>query len=193
MNAAMLMLVASTMAAPQPAANASSVSPNFGIGHQVTFVSDDVPSLDQARPPGSSASPTHQMHGKQVMVIAQAGIQFCCSTTGFMVGVGAAFMPIADNDKVEINADGNFQHFGGNGFNISVNGQYDMHMSNSKMTPFFGGGLDIAHFPGSTNAGLQLLGGIQAEMSSGRAVRAQIRFAFVASVTVTELLFGFAF
>ena len=193
MNAAMLMLVASTMATPQPA-NDASLSPQLNLAQHVTFVTENVADeIDQQRPPGSASSPTHQMAGKQIMVIAQAGVTFCCSTTGFIAGVGAGFMPMHDNDKIEIDVDGNFIHFGGNGIYISFNGQYDIHLNNSKMVPFLGGGLGIAHAGGGTNTGLQIYGGIQASMSSGRAVRASIRFLFAGGATTTIIVGGFAF
>jgi len=193
MNAAMLMLVASTMATPQPA-NDTNAIPHFSTGRNVTFISENVADdVDQQRPPGSSASPTHQMGGKQVMIIAQAGVTFCCSTTGFIAGAGVNFMPMKDNDKIEIDVDGNFIHFGGNGIYVSFNGQYDVHLNNSKMIPFLGGGLGIAHFGGGTNTGLQIYGGIQAAMSSGRAVRVSIRFLFAGGATTTVILGGFAF
>src|ERR1022692_1912427 len=196
MNAAMLMLVASTMAAPQPATNDLSVSPSFSMGHHATFATEAVPDdvdVDQTRPPGSPSSPTHQAGGKTLMIIAQGGIAFCCSTTGFVAGVGVGLMPIHDNDKIEIDADFNFIHFGGNGVYISFNGQYDIRLNNSNMIPFAGGGLGIAHAGGGTNTGLQIYGGIQVAMSSGRAVRVSIRFLFAGGATQTLIMGGFAF
>jgi hypothetical protein len=195
MNAAMLMLVASTMTAPQPATTSElSASPSFTVGHNVTFVSEASDILLQAKPaPAAKPSPTHQAAGKTVTVFIQGGVLFCCSSAGFTLGAGAAFVPMRDHQQFEINADVMYFHiYGTNGWDLSFNGQYNFKMANSKMTPFADGGLVIASFNYGTNAALQIGGGIQAAMSSGRAFRVQIRFAFLPS-TVTEILFGFAF
>jgi hypothetical protein len=186
MNAAMLLLVAGTMATPQPATTNATASPSFGIGRNVTF--------DQSgRPPGAPQSPTHQAGGKSVMVVAQGSIVFCCDTTGFTLGVGVGFIPMSGYRKFEIGADINFIHFGGNGVYVSFNGQYDFRLAHSKVVPFLGGGLGIAHQGNGTNAGLQLLGGIQTTLHSGRAIRFSLRLLFAGGRTTTFVMGGFAF
>jgi len=191
MNPALLLFVAATMA---PASAATTVN-GFSIAPHATFVTKSVADeLDQQRPPGTAASPTHQVAGKQMMIMVQGGLVTCCGSTGFDVGVGAAFMPLKDNDKFEINGDFNFGRlFSTNLIYISFNGQYDFHLNNSKAVPFAGGGIGIAHTSGATNTAFQLLFGAQFEMSSGRAVRAQVRFLFTSGASTTLILGGFAF
>ena len=189
MNAAMLMLVASTMTAPQPAAtNDLSVSPSLTIGRNVTFVSTDSNLFQAAKP-----SPTHQMAGKTVTFFIQGGVLFCCDHAGFTLGGELAFVPMKDHQQFEVNADVNYMHIAGtNGWNLSFNGQYNFIMQNSKMKPFAGAGLIIASFNYGTNVAFQINGGIEAAMASGRAIRIQIKFAFT-DATTTIILFGFAF
>jgi hypothetical protein len=161
----------------------------------VTFVSEE-PSLFQAAKPAAPAqkpSPTHQVGGKTVRVFIEGGAIFCCSYAGFTLGASAAIVPMKDHPQFEVNADVHYLHIAGtNGWDISFNGQYNFKMQNSKMTPFADGGLIIASFNYGTNAALQIGGGIEAAFASGRAFRAQVRFAFLPGTT-TELLFGFAF
>jgi hypothetical protein len=95
--------------------------------------------------------------------------------------------------KFEIGADINYIHFGGNGVYVSFNGQYDFRLAHSKVVPFLGGGLGIAHQGNGTNAGLQLLGGIQTTLKSGRAIRFSLRFLFAGDRTTTFVMGGFAF
>jgi hypothetical protein len=195
MNAAMLMLVASTMTAPQPATTSElSASPSFTVGHNVTFVSE-ASDIQAAKPaaPAQKPSPTHQMAGKSVSIFIQGGILFASSSTGFTIGAGAAFVPMKDHQQFEINADVMYFHiYSTNGWDLSFNGQYNFKMQNSKMTPFVDGGLIIASFNYGTNPALQIGGGIEAAMSSGRAFRVQIRVGFLPA-TATQILFGFAF
>ena len=195
MNAAMLMLVASTIAAPQPATNDLSASPSLSMGHSVTFVTDEPDVFQGTKPatPAGKPSPTHQAAGKSVTIMAQGGILFCCSYTGFAIGVGAAFTPMQTHDQFEINADFNFHRIASaNGWDISFNGAYLFHLNNSKVKPFAGGGLVISHLNYNTNAAFQILGGVQTALASGRDLRFQIRFGFFSS-TVTLLLIGIAF
>jgi hypothetical protein len=165
------------------------------MGHKVTFGSEASDIFLQAKPaaPAAKPSPTHQMAGKTVRVFIEGGAIFCCSYAGFTLGASAAITPMKDHPQFEVNADVHYLHIAGtNGWDISFNGQYNFKMQNSKMTPFADGGLLIASFNYGTNVALQIGGGIEAAMSSGRAFRAQVRFAFLPGTT-TELLFGFAF
>lgn len=198
MNVAMLLLVAGTMATPQPTTTSATPSTGFGIGRNVSFVArnaQDMPETDDqsGRPPGAPNSPTHQAGGKTVMVIAQAGVLFCCDTTGFTLGVGVGFIPMRGYRKFEIDADINYIHFGGNGVYVSFSGQYDFRLSHSKVVPYLGGGLGIAHQGAGTNAGLELLGGIQTTLESGRAIRFALRFLFAGGHTTTFIMAGIAF
>src|SRR5579871_5490509 len=142
----------------------------------VTFLAPD-----QARP-GTSNTPTHTMGGKQVVVMVQGGLITCCSNTGFLIGAGASVKPMPDNDKFEVGGDVNFGRIGGsNSIYVSLHGQYDIHLQNSKAVPFVGGGIGIVHFGGqsvtvngvtvsgggATNTNLELLGGVDFETGGG--------------------------
>ena len=158
---------------------------SFAMPTDVTF-DDDA----QAKP-----SPTHQMGGKQVSLTIQGGFAHCCGFNGFVVGVGASFLPIKGNENFGIIVDGNFTHInsgGGNGVYISANGVYNFKMQNSKAKPFAGAGLSIFHFFGTTDTNLQILGGVGWELASGREVNGQVRFILDTS-TITVFLVGFAF
>jgi hypothetical protein len=113
------------------------------------------------------------------------------------VGAGAAFKPMADNDKFEVGGDANFGRIGGaNDIYISVNGQYDMHLQQSKAVPFVGAGIGIYHLSsggyGTTNTAFQILGGIDWQTGGGKALRAQVRFLFT-TLTTTVVMIGYAF
>jgi hypothetical protein len=206
MNAAMLMLVASTMTAPAPV-EATPATPVLSMGHHVTFVTEPMPAgLDDAMTeaielqakPGGTASQTHTIAGKQMLVFGQAGVIFCCSSTGFMAGAMFAFTPMEQHPQLEINVEGNYVHIaGGNGFQIAVNGQWDFKLEGKSFVPYAGLGLGIGHFnvggAGGTNAGLQLAFGIQKDLESGRAIRLALRFLFIGGGTVTGITAGFAF
>jgi len=189
MNAAMLVLVATTMTAPSAPSSQAAFVP-ARIGQDVTFVADDA-AADQQKAAGS---PTHQVAGKSMMIMVRGGLVTGFRHTGFDIGAGVGFMPIKNNDKFEVSGDFGFGRAGGvNGFTISFLGQYNIHLTSSKTMPFLGGGLGIGHAVGATNAGFELLGGAQFEMSSGRAIRAELRFLFAGGGTTTYILGGIAF
>jgi hypothetical protein len=198
MNAAMLMLVASTMTAPQPAAtNDVSASPSFTIGHGVSFVSA-TPAIFQGAakpaPPAQKASPTHQMAGKTVTVFVQGGVLFVAGYTGFTVGAGVGFIPMKDHEQFEVNADFNYIHVAStNGWYLTFNGQYNFILANHKsIKPFAGAGLAVGSFNYSGHVALNVFGGVQSALASGRAIRIQIRWVLTSAVT-TSILFGIAF
>ena len=183
-----------TGAATATAVTATEVSLNasqFALpADDVSFIADA--NADQGRTPGVGA-PTHTMGGKQVMVMVQGGL-FHYSTNGFLLGAGVAFKPMKDNNKFEVSGDFNYARNNGfNGVYIAIDGQYDIHLQQSKAVPFLGGGVGIAHFSGFTHGDPEILGGVDFETSGGQAIRAQVRFLFLPGYTATALLIGFAF
>jgi outer membrane protein W len=102
-------------------------------------------------------------------------------------------MPMKTHEQFEVNADFMYAHIANtNGWDLSFNGQYNFKLQNSKIKPFGGAGLAIVSFNYDTGVAFQVFGGIGAEMSSGRAIRVQIRW-ILRDFTVTEILFGIAF
>jgi hypothetical protein len=165
---------------------------SFNLPSGLTFDTSD-----QAKPqtPTKSASPTHQMGGKQVSLTVQGGFDTCCGFKGFILGVGASFLPMKDNQNISVLVDGNYSHInngGGNGVYISANGVYNVTLQNSKAKPFFGAGLSIFHIFSQTDTNFQILGGVGWNLASGRSVNGQVRFIFDTD-TITMFLFGFAF
>ena len=167
-------------------------SANFALPADVSF------DAQAPRAGGATAPPAHQMGGKQVTLVVQGGL-ISDFDTGVVVGVGGSFLPMKDNDKIEIIADANFVHFGGaSGVYISGNGAYDVHLQNSKAVPFLGAGIGIVHASengfSNTNTNLQLLGGVKFETKSGRALEGQVRFVLGSNGDgATLVLVGFAF
>ena len=165
----------------------------FPMPADVSFLAD----AQTQRPGVGSATPMHQMGDKQVMIMLQGGIQSCCGSTGFLVGVGASIKPMKDNNKVEIAADVNYGRSGGaNDLYISFNGLYDFHMQDSTAVPFAGAGIGIYHASangfGATETDLQILGGVDFKTAGNRDIRAQLRFVFTTETT-TVLMVGYAF
>ena len=195
MNAAMLMLVASTFNAPQPATtNELSSHSNFTMGHKVTFVSTSPALFQGATKSAQKASPTHQAAGKTITVFIDGGVNFAGGNTGFQIGVGAGFIPMKDHKQFEVNADFNFVHIANtNGWYISFNGQYNFILkSHEHIKPFGGAGIAFGSFNYGGFAALNLFGGIESALSSGRAIRIQVRWTFT-DATLTQIIFGIAF
>jgi len=184
-------LSGATTATAVTATQVSFDASQYALPADLSFVADA--NADQGQRPGVGA-PMHQVGSKQAMFMVQGGLLFCCSNTGFDVGVGASIKPMKDNDKFEVGGDVNFGRlYAVNALYISVSGQYDMHMQNSKAVPFVGGGLGVTHVTGATNTNPELLAGVDWETGGGKALRAQVRFIFTPGSTTTALLIGMAF
>jgi len=198
MNPAMLMLVATTFAAPAPVptpAPTTVAASSLKLMSHTTFVSPDA--AIQAKQRGSVA-------GKAVFIDIQAGVAFNFGT-GFFVGVGASFTP-GSNDHISIMGDFNFGRVGGvNGYYISFNGLYNLKPTSSGMVPFIGGGLYIIHFgvtvniPGfgsfsasGTATGLQLIAGVKLKADTDHPIKLSIRIA-MGNGTPIIFLFGYGF
>lgn len=182
---------AAVTASTTPAVDSSSAS-SIDLMKHVSFATDDQT---------QRGTPTHQMGGKQVLIMVQGGYEHASGENGFFGGIGANFKPVKDNDMFEVGADFNIGHASGGGegatlIYISFNGQYDIHMKDSKTVPFVGAGVGIVRLSSSgfsnTETKFQILGGVAFAMQSGREVRAQVRFIFT-EATTTILMVGFAF
>ena len=181
---------ATTAVAAVTATQVSLDASQFALPANLSFIADA--NADQGPRPGVGA-PTHTMGGKQVMVMVQGGL-FHNFNTGFTLGAGVAFKPMKDNNKFEVGGDFNYARYSGlNGVYVAINGQYDIHLQQSKAVPFLGGGIGIAHFSGGTNTDPEILGGVDFETSGGQSIRAQVRFFFTPVYTTTIVLVGFAF
>lgn len=178
------------------ATTATAAQASFSTGVLAKALPADVSFLadaDQQRA-GAASAPQHQVGDKQAIFMVQGGLLFCCSNTGFVVGGGASVKPMKDNDKFEVGGDFNFARiYSSNGLYVSINGQYDIHLQDSKLLPFVGGGLGITHGSGFTDTNLQILGGVDFETGGGKALRAQVRFLFTPGAMTTILMIGYAF
>ena len=199
MNAAMLMLVASTFAAPQAPSNTLGATPSTRLMSHTTFVTDSHVSLAQTTSGGAKAK--GKIAGKDFSLALQAGVTFNAGT-GFLVGVGASMQP-GGNEHVEILGDFNFGRVSGATiFYVSFNGIYDLSKMDNGMTPFVGGGLGIYHFGNAcggfgftcsaTATGLQVIGGLQLSGNSEHPMRISIRIVLVGGTPIV-FLFGYSF
>ena len=199
MNAAMLMLVASTFSAPSTPATAASLGagPAPVIGRHVTFVSDA--SLPVAQTAAAGAKAKGSVGGKPVTLAVQGGI-FVNVGTGFFVGLGMSLQP-GHSEKVEFLGDFSIGHGSNLGvgysvWNISFNGIYDLQKSSGGLMPFIGGGLSIVHGSvngfGATNTGVQLIGGVQLNSSGEHVIRVSVRIVFTAGTPIVFLV-GYSF
>jgi hypothetical protein len=198
MNAAMLMLVASTFAAPQAPSNTLGATPGTRLMSHTTFVQDAKLLLSQTTAGGAKAKGT--VAGKAFSLAVQGGLTFNAGT-GFLVGVGMSLQP-GGNEHVEVMGDFNFGRVSGsNLFYISFNGLYDLNKTSSGMTPFVGGGLSIYHFSvncggfagcSGTSTSFQLIGGIQLAGNSEHVMRLSVRFLLNGGNPIV-LMFGYSF
>jgi len=198
MNAAMLMLVATTFTTPAPApapAPNPVVTQSLKLGSHTTFVSPDA--AIQAKQRGS-------VGGKAVFIDIQGGIAFNFGT-GFFVGVGASFTP-GSNDKISIMGDFNFGRVGGvNGYYISFNGLFNLKPTSSGMVPFVGAGIYIIHFgvtvdlgefghfsASGTATGLQIIAGIKMKADTAHPIKLSVRLG-LGNGTPIIIIFGYGF
>jgi hypothetical protein len=141
-----------------------------------------------------AAPRTHTMGDRQIFVRVEGGLVFCCSNTGFLVGVGVSGQPKSVKN-LEIAGDFGFGRFGGANFlYFAGDGLYDFHMKGHEAMPYAGAGIGIAHTTGfgGTSTGFQILGGIQLPVTGPHVARVEVRFLFVAS-TITLLLGSYSF
>jgi hypothetical protein len=148
---------------------------------------DDLSFDEQAAPK------THTMMGdRQVFVRLEGGLVFCCSNTGFLVGVGVSAMPKSVKNLEIAGSFGIGRFAGFNFFSFSGDGLYDFHLNGHEAMPFAGAGLGIRHAAGSTNAAFELAGGVQMPIQGPHVVRFEVKFLFTA-LTTTILLVSYSF
>ncbi len=179
MNAAMLMLVATTLATPTPApATPTVVAQSLKLMSHTTFVSPSA--AIQSKQRGSVA-------GKSVFVDIQGGLIVNIGT-GFFAGAGASITP-GKNDRISILADFNFARANStNGYYISFNGVYNLKPTSSGNVPFVGAGISIIHFgvtvniPGfgsfsasGTSTNLPVLAGIKLKSDTAHPLKVFVR------------------
>jgi opacity protein-like surface antigen len=175
--------------APGPAAPAFQINASFLPDQTPPAAGDAISFDDQAR----GATPTtHSMGDRQVFVRVEGGLVFCCSNTGFVVGVSVSAQPKSVNN-LEIAGGVGFGRFAGFTFlSIGVDGLYDFHMAGHDAMPFAGGGLGITHFAAGTNTSFELVGGVQLPVNGPHVVRVEVKFLFT-TLTTTLLLANYSF
>jgi hypothetical protein len=187
----MLALAAAPAAAQIQDDAAAPAAPVFQIN--ASFLPDapatptnDVSFDDQASPK------THSMGDRQVFVRVDGGLVFCCSNTGFVVGISVSGQPKSVKN-LEIEGGVGFGRFAGfNLLTISGAGLYDFHMQGHEAMPFAGAGLGITHFAHGTNSAFELIGGVQLPVSGPHVVRFEVKFLFT-TLTTTILLVNYSF
>jgi opacity protein-like surface antigen len=192
----MLALAAAPAAAQAPDNAAAPAAPVFQIN--ASFLPDQTPTAageaisfdDQAR---GAAPKTHAMGDRQIFVRVEGGLVFCCSSTGFMVGVGVSGQPKSVKN-LEIAGDFGFGRlFGTNLIYIAADGLYDFHMEGHDAMPYAGAGLGIVHAAGVTKTAFQILGGVQLPVTGPHVARVEVRFVFFSAATTTLLLGSYSF
>ena len=192
----MLALAAAPAMAQAPDDAAAPAVPAFQI--HASFLPDPTPPAagdavsfdDQAR---GAAPTTHTMGDRQIFVRVEGGLVFCCSNTGFMVGVAVSAQPKSFKN-IEVAGDVGFGRlFSTNLIYFSGNGLYDFHLSGHDAMPFAGGGLGITHAGGATKTAFQILGGVQLPVSGPHVARVEVRWVFYSFATTTLLLGSYSF
>jgi opacity protein-like surface antigen len=189
---AMLALAAAPAAAQAPDDATAPAAPVFQIN--ASFLPDAPATLASDVSFDAQAAPTtHTMGDRQVFVRVEGGLVFCCTSTGFAVGVGASFQPKSVKN-LEVAGDFMFGRlFSANLIYISVDGLYDFHLSGHDAMPYAGAGLGIAHGAGVTNTAFQILAGVQLPVSGPHVARVEVRWLFVSFETTTLLLGSYSF
>jgi hypothetical protein len=172
-----------------PAAPAFQINASFLPDQTPPAAGDGISFDDQAR---GAAPTTHSMGDRQVFVRVEGGLVFCCSNTGFEVGVSVSAQP-KSVQNLEIEGGVGFGRFAGFTFlSIGVDGLYDFHMAGHDAMPFAGAGLGITHFASGTNTSFELVGGVQLPVSGPHVVRVEVKFLFT-TLTTTLLLGSYSF
>jgi hypothetical protein len=141
---------------------------------------------------GQAAPRTHSMGDRQVFVRLEGGLVFCCSNTGFLVGVGVSAMPKSVKNLEIAGSFGIGRFAGFNFFSFSADGLYDFHLKGHEAMPFAGAGLGIRHADSNTNAAFELAGGVQMPIQGPHVVRFEVKFLFT-TLTTTILLASYSF
>jgi len=187
----MLALAAAPAAAQTQDDAAAPAAPVFQINASFLPDAPATPASDVSFD-AQAAPTTHTMGDRQVFVRVEGGLVFCCSNTGFTVGVGASFQPKSVKN-LEVAGDVAFGRlFSTNLIYISVDGLYDFHIEGHDAMPYAGAGLGIAHAGGVTNTSFQILGGVQLPVSGPHVARVEVRFLFT-TLTTTLLLGSYSF
>lgn len=204
MNAAMLMLVAGSLAspAPTPAIGSLTIRPNV----TATFV------LERAAVPSARPSASAAAAPEKSMAFMATGGAWVHPGTNLLVGGGATFKPIKTHDQISVAADillgwakvvnpimarasmaeGEFSTKRALFFLISMNVLYELQLKMGAWKPSVGGGIVIDHGSGSTsfNADLKLVW--MYLLSSGAYLRPEVRFILASGVPIL-LLFSYVF
>jgi hypothetical protein len=204
-----LMIVAAAPAAAQSNDSASMAAPSAIFLNVPSFLPNDTQapafdistvgdpaSLDFSVDPDQATPTTHTMGGKTVFVRLVGGLVFCCSDTGFDVGVAVSGDP-KSLKNVEIEGGFGFGRLGGDNFiYFGADGIYLFHLQNHDIVPYVGAGLGITHTSfdgiGNTETGFSLEGGIQLPVRGPHVVRVQISWVFQ-TLTVTNLTVSYSF
>jgi hypothetical protein len=172
---------------PAPAAPAFQFNASFLPEAPAPATSTDDLSFDE-----QAAPRTHSMGDRQVFVRLEGGLVFCCSNTGFLVGVGVSAMPKSVKNLEIAGSFGIGRFAGFNFFSFSGDGLYDFHLNGHEAMPFAGAGLGIRHISGNTSAALELAGGVQLPIQGPHVVRFEVKFLFT-TLTTTILLASYSF
>lgn len=148
--------------------------------------SDDLSFDEQATPK------THALGDRQVFVRLEGGLVFCCSNTGFVVGVGVSAMPKSVKNLEIAGSFGIGRLAGFTFFDFSGDGLYDFHLKGHEAMPFAGAGLGIQHLDSTTKAAFELAGGVQMPIQGPHVVRFEVKFLFTTQTT-TVLLVSYSF
>jgi hypothetical protein len=144
---------------------------------QARFASTDIPAAT-APAPGSTP----------IEIRGFVGGVFCCSESGFTVGVGVGARPF-NNEKVEVTGDVGFMRlFGSNGVYFSGNGLYHFKTNEPNFNPYAGAGIGIIHIGDDTEARFQIVGGFEFNSARRHPVRPEVRFIFTEGDTTTILM-----
>lgn len=194
LSAAVTVLVTAMPAAAQ-SQDQTTVPPVPQFQVAASFLPDaSAPAADTTTFDDQAGPKTHTMGDRQVFVRIDGGLIFCCSNTGFVVGVTVSAQPKSVKN-LEVEGGFGLGRFDGvNLFDFSADGLYDFHIQGQGMMPFAGAGLGVTHFGdnGGTHAGFELLGGVQLPVSGPHVVRVEVKFLFT-SVTSTLLLGSYSF
>jgi hypothetical protein len=191
--AAVSVLVTAMPAAAQSQdQNTTTPVPQFQIN--ASFLPDvTAPSIDTTTTFDDQAAPkTHTMGDRQVFIRLDGGLVFCCSNTGFVVGVTVSGQP-RSLKNIEIEGNVGFGRLAGFNFlTFGADGLYDFHMTGHEAMPFAGAGLGITHIGSVTNTAFEILGGVQLPVNGPHVVRVEIKFLFT-TATTTILLVNYSF
>ena len=140
--------------------------------------------MKPAAPPASSSPP--------VVIRAEGGLVTCCATTGFIAGGNVSATPHAI-DGLEVGGDAAFGRFGGlTFFYFAADGLYAVPVRRVKVYGGGGFGVTKTSAGGPTNAGAQIVAGMQWPASGRHTLRVEARFLFL-PVETTFILGSISF